>query len=146
MNTDTSITTLDLDRWRAGMLDAQQARVVQQAMQSDLNLAAQAQFSSQVVGALTVLPQLAARRRPVERRKLHWPRVVAAGFVTVTVTIFTIGALPLLSSRTGMPAGSAQLSAQVNPQLADAVQNMDFYEWLAAHPQALQDVRHGNPA
>lgn len=146
MNTDTTITTVDLDRWRAGMLDAQQAHAVQQALQSDLHLVAQAQFSSQVVAALTALPQLAARRRPVAQRKLRWPRIVAAGFVSVSVAFFIIGALPLLSSRTGMPVQPAQLSAQVNPQLADAVQNMDFYEWLAAHPQALQDVRHGNPA
>ena len=145
MNTDTSITTVELDRWRAGLLDAQQAHAVKQAMQSDAHLAAQAQFGTQVVAGLAVLPQLAARRRPAQR-KLRWPRVMAAGFVSVTVAIFTISALPLLSSRAGMPAPPAQLNAQVNPQLADAVQNMDFYEWLAAHPQALQDVRHGNPA
>lgn len=145
MNTDTSITTVELDRWRAGLLDTQQAHAVRQAMQSDIHLAAQAQFGTQVVAALGALPQLAARRRPAHR-KLRWARVMAAGFVSVTVAIFTISAFPLLSSRNGMPVPPAQLNAQVNPQLADAVQNMDFYEWLAAHPQALQDVRHGHPA
>jgi hypothetical protein len=145
MNTDTSITTVELDRWRAGLLDAQQAHAVRQAMQSDIHLAERAQFGTQVVAGLAALPQLAARRRPAHR-KLRWPRVMAAGLVSVTVAVFTITVFPLLSSRTAMLVPPAQLNAQVNPQLADAVQNMDFYEWLAAHPQALQDVRHGNSA
>jgi len=142
MNTNTTITAADIDRLRAGLLDAEQARRVQNAVQSSATLAEQAQFGERVAAGLVPLPQLAARRmarKPV--RRLRWPRVMAAGLVAASLATFTILALPLLSSHSTTP-----MQPILNAQTADAVQNIDFYEWLASHPQALQDTRHVNPA
>jgi hypothetical protein len=143
MNTNTSITTAEIDRWRAGLLDAEQARVVQAAVQSNAALAAEAAFGARLSAGLAPLPQLAARRaQSMSARRLRWPRVMAAGFVTASLAVFTLAALPLLSSHTQTPLQPVMLNAQT----ADAVQHMDFYEWLAAHPQAMQDTHHVNPA
>ena len=58
----------------------------------------------------------------------------------------SFGLLPtLLQPRPQAPASLQQI--QANPQLADAVQNLDFYEWLAAHPRALDSASpHGGTA
>ncbi|MDE2128844.1 MAG: hypothetical protein KGJ74_04155 [Betaproteobacteria bacterium] len=142
MNTNTTITAAEIDRWRAGMLDAEHAHRVQDAVQSNPALAEQARFGARVAAGLAPLPQLAARRMARKpARKLRWPRVMAAGLVTASLATFTLVALPLLTSHTQAP-----MQPMLNAQTADAVQNMDFYEWLASHPQALQDVRHANPA
>lgn len=143
MNTNTSITTAEIDRWRAGLLDAERSRVVQEALRSNESLAAEARFGARLAAGLAPLPQLAARRTQAKQaRRLRWPRVMAAGFVTASLAVFTLAALPLLSSPTQTPLQPVMLNAQT----ADAVQHMDFYEWLAAHPQAMQDERHANPA
>ncbi len=143
MNTNTSITTAEIDRWRAGLLDTDRSRTVQEALRSNESLAAEAQFGARLAAGLAPLPQLAARRTQAKpARRLRWPRVMAAGFVTASLAIFTLASLPLLSSRTQTPLQPIMLNAQT----ADAVQHMDFYEWLATHPQAMQDARHANPA
>lgn len=142
MNTDTTITAADIDRWRAGLLDAASARRVQEAVQSDHALTEHAQFGERVAAGLAPLPQLAARRMARKpARRLRWPRVMAAGLLTASLATFTLIALPLLSSHT-----ATSMQPMLSAQTADAVQNMDFYEWLASHPQALQDARHVNPA
>ncbi|MDE1954965.1 MAG: hypothetical protein KGJ03_04540 [Betaproteobacteria bacterium] len=134
------------DRWRAGCLDATDAQRFEQAMAADARLAAHARFGRDLAQELQVLPRLAARRAAPARR-LRWARVVAAGMVTAGLAGLSFGILPtLLGSSPGAPAAGAA-AAPATPQVADAVQNLDFYEWLASHPQALgTDSGHGGTA
>ena len=77
-----------------------------------------------------------AWRRGARTRRVRWTRVVAAGMVTAGLAGLSFGILPALLRST--PAIPAAISAPpASPQVADAVQNLDFYEWLASHPQAL---------
>jgi hypothetical protein len=120
------------DRWRAGCLDAADARRFEQAMAADPALAGHARFGRELAQGLQVLPRLAARRGARSTRRVRWTRVVAAGMVTAGLAGLSFGILPALLRST--PAISAP---PASPQVADAVQNLDFYEWLASHPQAL---------
>ncbi len=126
------------DLWRAGLLDAEQARRFEQAMRADAALAEQARFGARTAQALVELPRLAARRAPRRApRRARWARLAAAGALTASlagVVALSFGVLPAQQ-----PAQQPALSAQT----ADAVQNMDFYEWLATHPQAV-DVSGGH--
>ncbi len=123
------------DRWRAGCLDAADARRFEQAMSADPALAAHARFGRELAQGLQGLPRLAARRG-ARTRRVRWTRVVAAGMVTAGLAGLSFGILPALLRST--PAIPAAISAPpASPQVADAVQNLDFYEWLASHPQAL---------
>ncbi len=128
---------ISADLWRAGCLDPLRARAFEQAMAENPELAAQGRYGRDLAQALHCLPELAARRRqPRAARRPHWPRLLAAGGAGVAVAGL---ALLLLPAAPAVPAAGA-LDAQriqASPQLADAVQNLDFYEWLAAHPQAL---------
>ncbi len=123
------------DRWRAGCLDGADARRFEQAMAADPVLAGHARFGRELAQGLQVLPRLAARRG-ARTRRVRWTRVVAAGMVTAGLAGLSFGILPALLRST--PAIPAAISAPpASPQVADAVQNLDFYEWLASHPQAL---------
>ena len=136
------------DRWRAGCLDEGQRQHFEGAMAADPRLAEHASFGRRVAESLQQVPQLAAhagsRRAP--RRRLHWPRVVAAGMVSAGLAGLSFGLLPTLLQQ-HRPAAASVQQIQANPQLADAVQNLDFYEWLAAHPRALDSGSdHGGTA
>lgn len=120
------------DRWRAGWLEPEQARRFEQDMDRDAALAVHAQFGARIAQALVELPRLAAQRQ-VRRgaRRPRWARLAAAGALGMSLVVLgSVG----FSSWSVLPFGSAQ---QVNAQTADAVQNMDFYDWLAEHPQLI---------
>lgn len=139
------------DRWRAGLLDAQQAEQFERARACDPRLADEAAFGRELARSLQELPQLAARRAPrtVRTRRVRWSRVLAAGMLTAGLAGLSVGLLPtLLQGPAAAPGGPTALSQlPASPQMADAVQNLDFYEWLAAHPQALDSGdSHGNGA
>ena len=128
------------DLWRAGCLDAAQAREFEAACAADPALAAQARYGRELARSLHELPRLAARRAArAAPRRLRWPRVLAAAGSVATLAGLGFGLLPhLLAASRGPAATLAARPAAANPQLADAVQNLDFYEWLAAHPQSRQ--------
>ena len=118
------------DLWRAGLLEPDEARRVEQDMPFDAALAEQAGFGARTAQALDELPRLAARRvlRRAPRRA-RWARLAAAGALSASLAgllVFGVG---------GQSAGQLEPAAQPSAQTADAVQNMAFYEWLAAHPQ-----------
>ena len=72
--------------------------------------------------------------------------VVLVVVVMLSLAGLSFGLLPaLLHDAPGAaPSSSATPSS---PQVADAVQNLDFYEWLASHPQALgTEDGHGGAA
>lgn len=133
------------DRWRAGCLDATQARHFEQAMAADASLAGHARFGRDLAQGLQPLPRLAARRVTPARR-VRWARVLAAGMLTAGLAGVSFGLLPTLL-RSAPGSASAAGAAPSSPQVADAVQNLDFYEWLASHPQALgTEDGHGGAA
>ncbi|OIQ89636.1 hypothetical protein GALL_284830 [mine drainage metagenome] len=123
------------DLWRAGLLDPGEARRFEQDMQFDSALAAQAGFGARTAQALNALPRLAARRvmRRAPRRA-RWARLAAAGAVSASLAgllVFGVG---------GLPGEQLEPTAQPSAQTADAVQNMEFYEWLATHPTSVESV------
>lgn len=138
------------DAWRSGCLDEAQARAFERDMASEPELAREAAFGRELARSLQHLPELARRRAPQasRARHLHWPRLLGAGMVAAAVAGLSFGLLPTLL---GAPGGTQHQAAlqqiQANPQTADAVQNLDFYEWLASHPGALQQGDgHGDTA
>lgn len=128
------------DQWRAGCLDADQAKEFEQAMAADPGLAARAAYGARLARGLDPLPELARlrARRAVPPRRVRWPRVLGAGMAAAALAGLSFGLLPTLLRA---PAGNVPQTAlnhiQASPQLADAVQNLDFYEWLAEHPGAV---------
>ncbi len=140
----------EADAWRAGCLDARQARAFEQAMAADPRLAHHAHYGRRLAQALEPLPELARRRapRPARTRQLRWPRVLGTGMAAAAFAALGFGLLPVLSQNAaGTSQQTALQHARLNPQMADAVQNLDFYEWLAAHPNALpQAGSHGGTA
>ena len=133
------------DRWRAGCLDAPESLRFEQAMAADPALANHARYGRELAQSLDGLVRLAARRG-TRGRHLRWGRVLAAGMVTAGLAGLSFGLLPTLlhASPEGQPTRAA---TQSSPQVADAVQNLDFYEWLASHPQALgSEDGHGGAA
>ncbi len=136
------------DRWRAGCLDARQRLAFERAMAADPRLAEQAAYGRRLAHTLQALPQLANRaaRHRARARRVHWQRVLAAGMLSAGLAGLSFGLLPILSRP--RPQATAPLQQiQASPQLADAVQNLDFYEWLAAHPRALDSANpHGGTA
>ncbi len=137
MNPRQDITVADVDRWRAGLPGPHRAAEVEAAVRADPRLAAAARFGSTLATGLQPLPELAARRRTAGRR-LRWGRVAGAGFITASVAL--AGLTLMLSPAVRLPLSGAL--APDNAQMADAVQNQDFYAWLAAHPQAMEDAQN----
>ena len=133
------------DRWRAGCLDADESRRFEQAMAADPVLASHARYGRDLAQSLQGLGRLAARRG-AQGRRLRWGRVLATGMVAAGLAGLSFGLLPtLLHASAG--GTSARSAVQSSPQVADAVQNLDFYEWLASHPQALgTEDSHGGAA
>lgn len=125
------ITVADVDLWRAGLPARRPGAEIEAAVRDDPRLGAAARFGADLAAGLHPLPELAARRRPAVRR-LRWGRVVGAGFVTASVAF---GALTLTLLAPVTPPQA------LSPQMADAVQNQDFYAWLAAHPQAMENTQ-----
>ena len=119
------------DLWRAGLLDAVEARRFEQDMRADPELARQARFGARTAQALSELPRLAARRATRRTpRRARWARLAVAG-------VLSAGLAGLVAVGLGvLPPSQQSQAVPENAQTADAVQNMDFYEWLAAHPHA----------
>ena len=134
------------DLWRAGLLDAREQQGFEQAMAASPELVEHAAYGRRLASSLEALPQLArrgARHAPRRARRVHWPRLLGTGMAAAALAGLSFGLLPTLL-RT--PSGAPQ-QIQTNPQMADAVQNLDFYEWLAAHPGALGQANdHGGTA
>lgn len=138
------------DAWRAGCLDEPQARAFEQEMAADPGLARHAAFGKELAHSLQRLPELARRRtqRASRARRLRWPRVLGAGMAFAALAGLSFGLLPtLLGAPDATGAHGSLQQIQATPQMADAVQNLDFYEWLASHPAALQPGDgHGDAA
>ncbi len=136
------------DRWRAGVLDPRGRQDFERAMAADPRLAEHARYGRRLARSLQYLPRLAAHAgsRPAPRRALHWPRVLAAGMVSAGLAGLSFGLLPTLM-QAHRPMVPTLQQIQTDPQLADALQNLDFYEWLAAHPRELDaGSSHGGTA
>lgn len=134
MNTPKHLSTDELDRYRSGLMAADEAARCAAHLRGCPQCQTRAQFGARMAAALAPLPRLAARLPQRPARSLRWPRVFGAGMVTAS--------LALAVAFTALHLGSSQapevLPGSVSPQIADAVQNMDFYQWLANHPQMLQ--------
>lgn len=148
------VPVADIDRWRAGLLDAERARAVERAVRADTALAKEAAFGTRVAHSLAVhldahfqahLRAQSGRHRATHghalARRVRWPRLIGAGVATASLAMLIL-TLAMLVRPPVQPAAPGALS----PQIADAVQNLDFYQWLAEHPQALEEVRHDGPA
>ncbi len=99
------------------------------------------QFGQHLCDQLAPLPQLAARLPRRHSRTVRWPRVFAAGMATASLALAVFISVPHLNANNGIDPGS------LSPQVADAVQNIEFYQWLSNHPQMLQQgLQNGNPA
>ena len=79
-------------------------------------------------------------------RAVRWPRVFAAGMATASLALAVFISMPhLMTANETYPGGLG--SQTLSPQVADAVQNIEFYQWLSNHPQMLQQgLQNGNPA
>ena len=134
MTTQTHLTTDQLDRYRSGLMQGNEAAQCAAHVRDCPQCQTRMQFGARMSAALAPLPRLAAGlpRRPV--RALRWPRVFGAGMVTASVALVAVLTVPRMLAVTAPEV----LPGSMTPQVADAVQNMDFYQWLANHPQMLQ--------
>ena len=142
------VPVADIDRWRAGLLDAGRAQAVERAVRADAVLADEAAFGARIAHGLAVHLDAHLRAHLAVQpqghraaRRVRWPRLIGAGVATASLAVLTLS-LSMLVRAPVPPAVPGALS----PQIADAVQNLDFYQWLAEHPQALEEVRHDGPA
>lgn len=134
MNASKHLRTDELDRYRSGLMPADEAARCAAHLRDCPQCQMRAQFGARMAAALGPLPRLAARLPQRPARSLRWPRVFGAGMVTASLVLavaFTVLHLEGSQPPAALPSG-------MSPQIADAVQNMDFYQWLANHPQMLQ--------
>ncbi len=143
MTTQIHPSPAQIDRYRSGLASAEQAAQVESHLKSCTQCQLQLRFGSRLCADLALLPRLAGRLPARHRRTLRWPRVFGAGLATVSLAVAVFVTVPRLLA----PAGVAGFPTAVSPQVADAVQNMDFYQWLSNHPQMLQGgLQNENPA
>ncbi|MGK9451142.1 hypothetical protein ACSSZE_07755 [Acidithiobacillus caldus] len=129
-----------LDRWRAGLLSEPVAQAVRAHVDGCSQCRRSVAFAPQLVLAWAGF-EPAIRVRPSRRdRRLHtaaWFRGVLAGLVVAAVLI---GAQLSIFRPSG---GSEALSAIQGPPQREVVGHLGFYEWLADHPERMQQVEHG---
>jgi anti-sigma factor RsiW len=141
MTTQTHFTPAQIDRYRSGLASAELAAQIERHLQTCPQCQAELQFGRRLSDLLAPLPQLAAHLPRRAARSVRWPRVFAAGMATVSLALAVVISLPHWT------AGNGGVPGNLSPQIADAVQNIDFYQWLSEHPQMLQQgMQHANPA
>lgn len=134
MMTQTHLNADQLDRYRSGLMPSEESRRCAAHLHDCPQCQRRMQFGARLSAALGPLPRLAAQAPHRHVRALRWPRVFGAGMVTASIALAAVMMVPHMMAVTGPGA----LPGSVSPQVADAVQNMDFYQWLANHPQMLQ--------
>ena len=143
MTNQIHLTPAQIDRYRSGHASAEQTAQVEAHLRTCPPCQLQLRFGCRLCADLAALPQLAARLPGRHRGALRWPRVFGAGLATASLAVAVFVTVPRLLA----PAAVDGFPAGVSPQVADAVQNMDFYQWLANHPQMLQrGLQNENPA
>ena len=140
MTTRNHLTTAQIDHYRSGLASAEQAAQIEMHLKDCPQCQHDLQFGQRVSALLAPLPQLAARMPRRHARAVRWPRVFAAGMATASLALAVFISVPHFSPSGGYPNN-------LSPQVADAVQNIEFYQWLSNHPQMLQQgLQNGNPA
>lgn len=143
MTTQTHLSPAQIDHFRSGLSSAEQAAQIELHLKNCPQCQSRSRFGNRLCAALAPLPQLAARLPQQHPRALRWPRVFAAGMATASLAMAVFVTVPHLLA----PSPMDNFPSGVSPQVADAVQNMDFYQWLANHPQMLQQgLQNENPA
>lgn len=141
MTTQNHLTPAQIDHYRSGLASAEQAAQMETHLKHCPRCQEALQFGRRLSAQLGPLPQLAARLPRRTPRAVRWPRVFAAGMATASLALAVFISVPHLTSNEGNYPGS------LSPQVADAVQNIEFYQWLSNHPQMLQQgLQNGNPA
>lgn len=141
MTTQNHLTPAQIDHYRSGLASAEQATQMQMHLRDCPQCHNALQFGQHLCEQLAPLPQLAARLPRRHSRAVRWPRVFAAGMVTASLALAVVISVPHLAANNGNDPGN------LSPQVADAVQNIEFYQWLSNHPQMLQQgLQNGNPA
>jgi len=127
-----------LDRWRAGLLPKASAQEVAAHVQDCPDCRWSAAFATRLVTAWTRFePAIQVRHSRRDRRQpAAWRlRAVLAGLVAASVLI----AVQLLS---GPGESTEALSAVQGPPEQEVIGHLRFYEWLADHPEKMQQVSH----
>lgn len=141
MTAQNHLTPAQIDHFRSGLASAEQAEHIRLHLAQCPLCQSQFRFGQRLCEQLAVLPQLAAHLPKRHPRAVRWPRVFAAGMATASLALAVFVSLPHLG------ASDTNDLNHISPQVADAVQNMDFYQWLSNHPQMLQQgLQNGNPA
>ncbi len=146
MTTRNHLTSAQIDHYRSGLASAEQAAHIEAHLKNCPQCQQELQFGQQLSQLLAPLPQLAARLPRRSSRTVRWPRVFAAGMATASLALAVFISVPHLAGSNGAYPGGFD-SQSLSPQVADAVQNIEFYQWLSNHPQMLQQgLQNGNPA
>ncbi|MDY0329045.1 MAG: zf-HC2 domain-containing protein [Thiomonas sp.] len=141
MTTQNHLTPAQIDHYRSGLATAEQAAQIEAHLKNCPQCQQELQFGQRLSHLLAPLPQLAARMPHRHPRTVRWPRVFAAGMATASLALAVFISVPHLMPRNEAYPGG------LSPQIADAVQNIEFYQWLSNHPQMLQQgLQNGNPA
>ncbi|WP_079419471.1 anti-sigma factor family protein [Thiomonas intermedia] len=146
MTTRNHLTPAQIDHYRSGLASAEQAAQIEVHLKDCPQCQHALQFGQRLSTLLAPLPQLAARMPRRHSRAVRWPRVFAAGMATASLALAVFISVPhLMTTNATYPGGVG--SQALSPQVADAVQNIEFYQWLSNHPQMLQQgLQNGNPA
>jgi len=141
MTTQNHLTPAQIDHFRSGLVSADQAESIRRHLAQCPSCQDELRFGERVCAHLARLPQLAARLPQRRPRAVRWPRVFAAGMATASLALAVFISVPRFGANNANDLGT------LSPQIADAVQNMEFYQWLSNHPQMLQQgLQNGNPA
>ena len=146
MTTRNHLSPAQIDHYRSGLASAEQAAQIEVHLKDCPQCQHALQFGQRLSTLLAPLPQLAARMPRRHSRAVRWPRVFAAGMATASLALAVFISMPhLMTANETYPGGLG--SQTLSPQVADAVQNIEFYQWLSNHPQMLQQgLQNGNPA
>lgn len=146
MTTCNHLTSAQIDLYRSGLASAEQAAHIEAHLKNCPQCQQELQFGQRLSHLLAPLPQLAARLPRHSSRTVRWPRVFAAGMATASLALAVFISVPHLTGGNEAYPGGFD-SQSLSPQVADAVQNIEFYQWLSNHPQLLQQgLQNGNPA
>ena len=131
-----------VDRWRCGLLPPKEARLVDEHLTHCSRCRSGSQFATRVVSALEAIPVvLPSVREP--KRRLRWGRLAVAGAAMATLVLAVTLALPRPAVYTPDQTMESALS---NPGTSDVIQHLDFYQWLAQHPELLKEAQDAGQA
>ncbi|HET9122992.1 MAG TPA: hypothetical protein VFN52_05765 [Acidiferrobacteraceae bacterium] len=128
--------TVTLDRWHCGLLPPADARMVAAHVGGCPRCQQIVGFGARVTQSLGRL-RLPARAARTPRARP--PRAVAAAALMAALTVTGVLVVPRWSAVPQLPPPRAA-------QVSDVVQHQHFYEWLATHPQLLEERGHAASA